>query len=120
MRVTGEHAEFYRQRKTPMPNWAREFLPRARVSIDICIAHHANAPRDSDALRETGSLLATVRMIQKRITRMSVRPEARPAIIRDELHRMSLESHNSDKRKAIARKWAKRITRDMVRYERPQ
>jgi hypothetical protein len=112
MRLTGEHAEFYRQHKTPMPAWAREFMPRARVSIDTCIAHHANAPRETDAMREAGNLSAILAMVRKRLERARVAPQDRPAIMRDELARMAQERHNSDKRKAIARKWANRIARD--------
>jgi hypothetical protein len=116
MRVTSEHAEFYRQRRAPMPKWASQFLPRARVSIDTCIAHHANAPRDTDALREIGNLLVIVRMIEKRLNRHAA-PELRAAILSDELYRISREGHNNAKRQAYARKWAKRIVHERQRHD---
>ena len=119
MRVTSEHAEFFRQRRAPMPKWASQFLPRSRVSIDTCIADHANLPRDNDAMREIGNLLVIVRTIEKRVNRMHIRPEARPAQMIHELQVIALAEHNTPKRKAIARKWAKRITRDLTKYERP-
>lgn len=117
MRVTSEHAEFYRQRRAPMPKWAQGFLPRARVSIDTCIAHHANAPRDTDAMREIGNLLAILGMTEKRIERMRISPDMRGSIMQNELYRMSVEAHNNAKRQALARKWAKRIAHELKRHE---
>lgn len=116
MRLTSEHAEFYRQRRAPMPAWASGFMPRARVSIDTCIADHAGLPRDNDAMREVGNLLAIVRMVEKRLYRHAA-PELRAAILSDELFRMSREGHNSAKRQAYARKWAKRIAHEMKRHD---
>jgi hypothetical protein len=116
MRVTSEHAEFYRQRRVPMPKWAQAFLPRSRVSIDTCIADHANIPRDNEAMREIGMLLAIVRMIEKRLNRQAA-PELRAAILSDELYRISRDGHNNAKRQAYARKWAKRIAHERQRHD---
>jgi hypothetical protein len=118
MRLTGEHAEFYRQRKTPMPGWAQRFLPRARVSIDTCIAHHAGVSRDTDAIRETGNLMVIVRMVAKRLSRMDATPEHKTWLLCEELRRMSRERHNSVKRKGVALKWAKRIEHERERHNK--
>lgn len=102
MKLTSQHAEYWRQRTSVTPKWAQAFNPVHRVSIDGLINASASI-RETDGEREKGNLLALLRIVRKR----------GPMV--DKLQSIALTPvhlpGSTKRRIADARKWAQRIKR---------
>lgn len=117
MKLTRAHAEYWRQRKTPMPQWAREFAPAHRVDIDGLINAHADIPR-RDAEHAAGNLLSLIAMKQRNYARLAGGADAE---YRTHLLCLYLEGiaaragsgipGDTPRRQSYAAKWARRLRR---------
>lgn len=125
MNLTGIHAEYWRQRKAPIPGWAAGFMPRARVDIDACVNQHSEPkPRRADGVHACDNLLAIIRSHRKHIARThrgDSNAEFRVSALACYLEGIAQQPGtvcNPEKRAAFARKWAARIrnrARDVAR-----
>ncbi|QBX06474.1 hypothetical protein H1O16_gp061 [Burkholderia phage BcepSaruman] len=117
MIVTGEHAEYWRQRKAPVPGWAAAMQPRSRVSIDSCIMAHAGLKHERYTY-EADSLMALLRLRRKNLAReLGATPESINAALRAYLYCLGQgtgPTHPHGCRRAgYARRWARRIAKTL-------
>jgi hypothetical protein len=105
MNLTRAHAEYWRQRKTPAPQWAAKLDPVHRVTIDGLVNAHAGI-KDQDYHLAAGNLMVILRSARKRgrdelitsLTRMSSSPGT---------------IMNPKRRAGYCRKWLRRIQRSI-------